>query len=62
MTKYEWGVWSNLANTIHREQMTEYDARNWVVSWVNDCGEAWPDAVNMFSVCKRPVGEWEVEQ
>lgn len=58
--EYEWGVWSNVTDEIHRLHMTEREARAWLQSWREDA-ELMPSVQDMFSLCKRPIGEWEVE-
>lgn len=56
MTKYEWGVWSNVSNSLWLAGMTQAEAEDWVRSW-----DALPDnGRGLFSVCRRPVGGWEL--
>lgn len=58
MNDYIWGVWDTIDNTLHRNNMTEDEAREWVRSWNED---VLPNAKpNIFVVCRRPIGPWEI--
>lgn len=58
---YEYGVWLNGADTsdLHRWGMTEAEAVEWVREWEEEIApQAKP---NLFVVCRRPVGKWQVD-
>lgn len=56
--KYIWGVWCTVDNELHRDNMDEQEARWWVRTWNEDLApNAKPD---IFVVCRRPVGDWEI--
>ena len=54
---YVWGVWCNADNSLHRDNMTEQEANDWVREWHEIAPNAKP---NIFTVCRRPVGQWEI--
>ena len=58
MSGYTWGVWCNTDMSLHRDNITEAQAHEWVRSWNEDVA---PDAKpNIFTVCRRPVGDWQI--
>ncbi len=53
---YEWGVvCARVPNEVHRDQMTEEQAREWVREFEDEGGKA-----GAFLVIRRPVGDWEI--
>lgn len=60
MTDYEYVVWDNSDNCIHRGPMSEDDC----VNWIEECIEMFPNAkpgaiAKLWTVRRRPVGDWE---
>ena len=58
---YEYGIWFHGTETsdLHRSGMSEEEAIEWLREWNEEVApEARP---NIFSICRRPRGEWEVE-
>lgn len=52
--RYEYGIRRRRSGEMHREGMTEAQARRWMVE---DWGGMTPE--NVFEVVRRPLGEWE---
>lgn len=57
---YEYVVWDNLDECIHRGPWPEAEC----VEWIDECRDLFPTAKpgaidKMWSVRRRPVGEWE---
>ena len=56
---YEYVVWDNIDNCIHRGPMSEKEA----VQWMNEAIEMFPRAnpgaiAKLWSIRRRAVGEW----
>jgi len=58
---YEYGIWFHGADSsdLHRWGFTEEEAREWLREWEEDIA---PNGrPNIFTICRRPVGLWEVD-
>lgn len=60
MTDYEYVVWDNRDDSVHRGPWPEQEC----IDWVEECYEIFPKAGKagidkIWSVRRRPVGEWE---
>lgn len=60
MSNYEYGIWLNGTDTsdLHRTGMTKDEAETWLREWEEMAPDAKP---HLFSICRRPMGEWEVD-
>jgi len=55
---YEYCIWDNINNVLHRGPMTKMEA----IEWMDDARDIIPDTAKinkLWSVRRRPVGEWE---
>lgn len=52
--RYEYGIWSNRDNVLHRDGMSEPGADDWVDEWLDNGGKP-----GVFRVVRRAVGPWE---
>lgn len=52
--EYDYGIWHNREDYLHRGPMTASEARIWIDDWLDDGGRS-----GIWSIVRRPVGEWE---
>ena len=56
---YEYVVWDNFDNVIHRGPWTDESE---AIGWIDECRDIFPATAQIdkiWSVRRRPVGEWE---
>ena len=57
--EYEYGIWCDADDTMHRGPWSKDEADEWMHVWYNECVPNNPKAQAMFRIVRRPVGRWE---